>query len=84
MVAFKIFGDLLDGSGWTEALVQAKVAIAGTADPFLKASHLTCNRHAHQVTASSLYLLLEDECSDYYKKLGNGNSQISLGKWCME
>lgn len=57
MAAFKILGDLLDASGWTEALVQAGVAAVETADSFLKASHLTRTRHAHQVTASSLYLL---------------------------
>ena len=84
MAAFKILGNLLDGSGWTEALVQAGVAAAGTADSFLKAFHLTRTRHAYQVTASSLYLLLEDAYTDYYKKLGNGSSKISLEKWCME
>ena len=83
MAAFKILGDLLDGSEWTEALVQAGAATAGTADSFIKASHLTHTRHAHQVTAISLYLHLEDAYTDYYKKIGNGSSKISLEKWCM-
>ena len=84
MAAFKILGNLLDGSGWTEALVQAGVAAAETVDSFLKAFHLTRTRHTYQVIASSLYLLLEDAYTDYYKKLGNGSSKISLEKWCME
>ena len=40
-------------SGWTEALTEADVATSGTADSFLKASHITRTRHAHQVTAST-------------------------------
>ena len=57
MAAFRTISDLLDGSGWTSALVEADVITPGTADSFLKASHLTRTRHVHQVTASSLYYL---------------------------
>ena len=53
MAGLKVIGDWLEDSGWVEALVQAKVASAGTADSFLKASHVTRMRHAHQVTAST-------------------------------
>ena len=45
------YGDYLEGSGWTNALTQAGIASFSTADSFLKASHLTRTRHAHQVTA---------------------------------
>eukprot|EP00732_Lithocolla_globosa_P004892 Lithocolla_globosa_v1_NODE_4732_length_1377_cov_11.537415.p1 type:complete len:225 gc:universal NODE_4732_length_1377_cov_11.537415:664-1338(+) len=51
------FGDLLDGSGWISALVQAEVATSGTANSFLKASHITRTRHAHQVTLLALFEL---------------------------
>ena len=43
-------GDLLNGSGWTTALTESEVASSGTADSFLKVSHITRTRHAHQVT----------------------------------
>ena len=36
MAAFKAFGNLLECSGWTEALVQARVTISGTADSFFE------------------------------------------------
>ena len=58
MCAFKTIGDWLEESGWTSALVEADITSAGTADSFLKASHLTRTRHAHQVTAASLYILM--------------------------
>ena len=38
------FGDYLEGSGWTAALIQAGVASSGTAESFLRASHLTKTR----------------------------------------
>ena len=33
-------GDVLEGSGWTSALTESEVASSGTADSFLKVSHL--------------------------------------------
>lgn len=56
MCVLKILGDLLEDSGWTGALVHAGVATSGTADAFLKASHVTRTRRAHQITATSLCL----------------------------
>ena len=43
--------------GWTTALSEARVASLGTANSFLKASHITKTRHAHQVSAASLFIL---------------------------
>ena len=37
-------GDLLEGSGWTTALVVAEIASSGVAESFLKTSHLTRTR----------------------------------------
>ncbi len=54
------YGDYLEGSGWTSALTQAGIASSGTADSFLKPSHLTRTRHTHQVTALALAKLQED------------------------
>ena len=47
MADFKALGDLLRSSGWTGALIQASLATHGTADSFLKASHVTRTRRAH-------------------------------------
>ena len=41
-------------SGWTSALTESEVASSGTADSFLKVSHLAQTRHAHQVTLLTL------------------------------
>ena len=60
MVIWTTYGDYLQGSGWTSALTQAGIASSGTADSFLKASHLTRTRHAHQVTALALAKLQDD------------------------
>ena len=41
MAGLKVIGDWLEDSGWVEALTQAKVVSSGTADSFLKDSHVT-------------------------------------------
>ena len=41
MSAFRTIGEWLEDSGWTSALVEADITSPGTADSFLKASHLT-------------------------------------------
>ena len=47
----------LQGSGWTHGIAQPEIATAGTADSFLRASHVIRIRRAHQVTAAALYIL---------------------------
>ncbi len=84
MAALKILGDLLEGSGWTGALVQAGVATPGTADSLLKASHVTRTRRAHQVTASSLYLLLQKAYAEYSNDLEEGAHVLPLEEWCSD
>ncbi|KAK3730138.1 hypothetical protein QZH41_015848 [Actinostola sp. cb2023] len=49
LAALKAIGNWIEDSGWTNALVQAEVTNPGTADSFLKASHVSCTRHAHQI-----------------------------------
>jgi len=68
MAALKTLGDLLESSGWTGALIQASLATHGTVYSFLKASHVTRTRRAHQITACSLYLLQQKAYAEY----GNG------------
>lgn len=81
MAALKLFGDLLESSGWTGALEQAGVATAGTADSFLKASHVTRTRRAHQITASTLYILLHKAYNQYTE---NATNVLSLDDWVTE
>ena len=67
MAMWNTFGDYLEGSGWTNALTQANIASCGTADSFLKASHLTRTRHGHQVSLLALYTLQDEaflSCTD--------------------
>ena len=79
MAALKILGDLLENSGWTGALVQAGITTPGTADSFLKASHVTRTRQAHQITASSLYSLLQKAYAEYREDV-----VMSLEDWHTE
>ena len=66
MAVFRCLGHWLDGSGWTSALTQAQIASSGVADSFLKASHVTRTRHAHQVTACCLHILLHKAYMKYH------------------
>ena len=81
MAAFKVLGEWLEASGWTPALTQADVASSGTAYSFLKASHVTKTRCAHQITACSLYILLQAAYKEY--ALGCSEGTISdFESWC--
>ncbi len=81
-VLHKVLGDLLDGSGWTSALVQAGVATSGTAEAFLKASHIRKTRYAHEVTAASLYILLENAYQDYHRDARGSEEEVpSMEEW---
>ena len=82
MASLKVLGNILKGSGWTEALVQDGVASSGKADSFLKASHVTRTRRAHQITASSLYLLQQNAYKDYIQTLGTDSEVMSFEDWC--
>ena len=60
MALWRCLGQWLDGSGWTEAITQAEVASPGVAGAILKAAHVARAKHAHQVTACSLQILLNN------------------------
>ena len=77
MVSLKCVGDWLQGSGWTEALVQAKISSPGKADSFLKATHVNRTRLAHRVTASALYILQKIAYSEY-------DGDLEFDEWCQE
>lgn len=66
------------------ALTQANIASTVTADSYLKVSHVTRTRHAHQVTASSLNILLHKAYTEYSSSQRNEKSLSSLEAWCEE
>lgn len=53
MALWSTIGDFLKFR-WTTALCEAEVASSGTADSFLRASHLTRTRHSYQIIALTL------------------------------
>lgn len=77
MALWTTIGQFLDGSGWTTALCDAGVATSGTADSFLKASHLTRTRHSHQVTAMTLARLQREA----WQLMGDSNDEGSFTIW---
>ena len=54
MAVWNTYGNYFEASGWTTALAQAGIASYCTADSFLKATHLTRTRLAHEVSALAL------------------------------
>ena len=71
----------MDCSGWTAALVVAGITSSGTADSFIKVSHVTKTRHAHQVTAASLHALLNLAFAAYNAS-AEATSTLSFEQWC--
>ena len=65
MAAYKVLGDWLKDSGWIEALDESKVATPGTAESFLIGSHVSKTRHAHEVTACTLFILMKNAYEEY-------------------
>ena len=66
--AWKALGRWLNSSGWTTALVQAEITTPGKVCSFLKVSHVSGTKHAHQVTAAAPYTLLQKAYSSYVKE----------------
>jgi len=83
MAVLKTLGSWLDGSGWTTALVNAHVTSAGKADSMLHVSHVTRTRHAHQVTAACLYILLQHAYLQYMDRQNTDQAPVLLfNEWC--
>ena len=66
MAVFKVLGEWLEASGWTYAFSQADVVSSGTADSFLKATHVTKTRRAHQM--HTLYVFLQAAYNEYTRE----------------
>ena len=61
--------------------MEADISSPATADSFLKASHLTRTRHAHQVTACSLYFLMNRSCDKYAQSLPANEMPEAFDTW---
>ena len=81
MAALRTIGDWLEGSGWTSAITETDIASAGTADSVLKASHVSRTRHAHQVTACSLHILMHKAYCDYLQELPQDEINLDFQQW---
>ena len=62
---WEVNGTWFDGSGWTTAITNSRVASSGVAQSFIGVSHITRTRYMHQVSALTLYLLL-NQAYDHY------------------
>ena len=83
LAAWKTVGDWLDGSGWTDALVRADIASSGTADSFLKASHIKRTRQAHIVTVAALYVLRHRAYVQYLSSEISCTEHMDFDSWCL-
>lgn len=83
--ALSTIGDWLDGSGWTSLMFKAKVVHGkGVAESLTSASHVTRTRHAHEVTAAALHILMSKAYTAYRADLAEAGVQLSLEDWCAE
>ena len=81
LAALKALGSWIEDSGWTSVLLQAGVTTPGTADSFLKASHVSRTSHAHQVTVAALYILMDKAYKTYREGVDEGEEPKSFSDW---
>ena len=68
--------------------MQVEIASSGTADSFIKATHVTKIRHAHEVAAACLYALIQRAYTDYSTSVGPNQNEadeevaLSFQEWC--
>ena len=64
------------------ALIDADVATPGTAESFLKVSHLAKKRRAHEITAATLYVLQQSAYDHYKAALPTSEAPLEFNAWC--
>ena len=64
MALWSYLGTLLAASGWTTALVSAKVSSSGTAESYLNCAHLMCTRLPFKILQVEAFQLIEDPSSE--------------------
>ena len=77
----KALGSWLSGSGWVEMIEEAGIAGQGTSESFLHASHIKRTRHAHEVTAETLYILMQ---MAYERCKGQHGMPDEFSDWCIQ
>lgn len=80
-VFLQLLGDWFEGSGWKNALVEAEIASPDTIGSFSHASHVTTTRHAHQITAASLYKLFYQA---YNEHCTSEAAPPTFEDWCLQ
>ena len=80
MAALSNIGGWLEDSGWT----KANMASAGTSKSFLNGSHVSHTRHAHQVTSSSLYILMQRAYNKYIDNLEQNADVPTFENWKLD
>lgn len=83
MTVLKCLGDLLDNSGWVDILTQSGIATCGSAESFIKVSHIKRTRNAHEITASVLNML-ESAAYERYIEGENVIESMSIEAWRIE
>lgn len=81
MAYLKVLGQWLERSGWVASLVDAGLVRSGTADSFLKATHVTRTQRAHEITACALEMLLTESYQVYLRELPQGKEPSSMESW---
>ena len=68
--------------------MQAEIASSGTADSFIKATHVTKIRHAHEGFVTYLYALIQRAYTDYSTSVvpnqnkADEEDALSFQEWC--
>ena len=80
MKYWETIGNYLDSSGWTDAIIKAGITTPGTADSFLRCSHLTRTRHMHQVSALAVATLQQEA----FLTMCDESSEKAMENWRTE
>ena len=51
---WSVFGDWLDGSGWTTALTNSDISTSGKVQSFIGVHYICRSRYLHQVSVATL------------------------------
>ncbi len=85
MTLERSLSSLLQDSGWTAALIEAGVTSSATVDSFLSAASVTKTCQSHQVTACTLYKLLQSAYFAYCTDVDEGvdpTGTRGFEDWC--
>jgi len=81
MAGLKAIGSFLSGSGWAEVFAESGINTPGTAESFLTAGHVRRCRHAHELTAASLFVLQQRAYVAYRNTQSAGGDVITFEDW---